>query len=53
MLGITQFLPPLAELFRLAPAPAAWMGFAVLLPVSMAWGIRLARGARWQAPSRL
>ncbi|MGF6272959.1 Ca2+-transporting ATPase [Massilia sp. UYP11] len=53
MLALALYFPPLGSLFRMAPAPAAWMGFAVLLPVIMAVGVQLARRAPWKAPARV
>ncbi|WP_306391882.1 cation-translocating P-type ATPase [Telluria beijingensis] len=45
-LGSALYLSPLADIFRFSPPPPAWTGFAVLLPVVMAAGVRLARWTR-------
>jgi len=46
VLGAALYCAALADIFRFAPPPLAWAGFALLLPVVMAAGVQSARRTR-------
>lgn len=49
MLACSVYLPAMAELFRLAPPPLAWMGLALLVPLALLSGVQTARWIRRSA----